>query len=55
MPGFALFYGAILLGEPITVSVLVGMALILAGVAMGSGLVRPRRQGEQAVDPAPAP
>jgi drug/metabolite transporter (DMT)-like permease len=55
MPGLALFYGAILLGEPITVSVLLGMALILAGVALGSGLVRPLRRSEQAVDPAPAP
>jgi drug/metabolite transporter (DMT)-like permease len=37
MPGFALAYGAVLLDEPITVSALVGLALILLGVALGSG------------------
>ena len=37
MPGFALFYGAALLDEPITVAALAGLALILAGVALGSG------------------
>jgi drug/metabolite transporter (DMT)-like permease len=37
MPGFALVYGAILLDEPLTVGALVGLALILAGVALGSG------------------
>ena len=55
MPGFALFYGALLLGESITVSVLVGLALILLGVALGSGLVRPFRRSEQAVGTAPVP
>jgi drug/metabolite transporter (DMT)-like permease len=37
MPAFALVYGAALLDEPITVSVLAGLALILGGVALGSG------------------
>jgi hypothetical protein len=38
-----------LLGEPLTVEELAGMALILGGVAVGSGAVRiPRRE------PAPA-
>jgi drug/metabolite transporter (DMT)-like permease len=55
MPGFALFYGALLLNEPITVSALAGLALILAGVALGSGLARPLRRGEEAVGPAPVP
>jgi drug/metabolite transporter (DMT)-like permease len=45
----ALVYGLTLLGEPLTVEELVGMALILGGVAFGSGAVRmPRRE------PAPA-
>jgi drug/metabolite transporter (DMT)-like permease len=37
MPGFALAYGAVLLDEPVTVAALVGLALILLGVALGSG------------------
>ena len=40
MPGFALAYGAILLGEPVTLAALGGLALILAGVALGSGAGR---------------
>ncbi|MCS7005990.1 MAG: DMT family transporter [Thermoleophilia bacterium] len=40
MPGFALVYGAILLGEPITWAAAGGLVLILLGVALGSG-VRP--------------
>ena len=55
MPGFALFYGALLLGESITISALAGLVLILAGVALGSGLARPLRRGEEAVGQAPAP
>src|ERR671935_551592 len=51
LPVTALFYGAGLLGEPITVEELVGLVLILAGVALGSGLVRPARRRA----PAPAP
>jgi len=37
MPGFALVYGAAILGEPLTVAALGGLALILLGVALGSG------------------
>ncbi|MFN8223204.1 MAG: DMT family transporter [Gaiellales bacterium] len=37
MPAFALTYGAILLEEPIRLSSLAGLALILSGVALGSG------------------
>ena len=43
MPGFALVYGALLLDEPITPLVLAGLALILAGVALGSGWSRGSR------------
>jgi drug/metabolite transporter (DMT)-like permease len=40
LPGFALVYGALLLDEPITAAALGGLALILAGVALGSGALR---------------
>ena len=40
MPGFALVYGALLLDEEITVAALAGLGLILAGVALGSGVLR---------------
>jgi drug/metabolite transporter (DMT)-like permease len=44
LPAFALFYGTVLLGEAVTVQKLVGLALILGGVALGAGVVRlPRR------------
>jgi drug/metabolite transporter (DMT)-like permease len=44
MPGFALFYGAVLLGEPLRASMLEGLGLILGGVALGSGVWRPLRR-----------
>jgi len=37
MPLFAITYGAVLLGEPITAAMLGGFGLILAGVALASG------------------
>jgi drug/metabolite transporter (DMT)-like permease len=40
LPVTALAYGAVLLGEPVTVATLAGLVLILGGVAMGSGRVR---------------
>ena len=51
MPITALLYGALLLDETITALMLVGLALILAGVALGSGLLRPSPSPE-AVEPA---
>ena len=51
MPITALLYGALLLDETITALMLVGLALILAGVALGSGLLRPSPAPE-AVEPA---
>jgi drug/metabolite transporter (DMT)-like permease len=41
LPPTALLYGALLLDEPVTVAEGAGLALILLGVAVGSGLVRP--------------
>ena len=39
LPGFALFYGVTLLGEPLTMAELGGLALILGGVTLAAGLV----------------
>jgi drug/metabolite transporter (DMT)-like permease len=50
LPVTALFYGASLLGEPITVEELAGLVLILAGVALGSGIIGAARRRA----PAPA-
>ena len=43
MPGFALTYGALILDESITLAALAGLALILLGVALGSGVLRTGR------------
>jgi drug/metabolite transporter (DMT)-like permease len=44
LPVFALAYGALILDEPLRLSALLGLVLILGGVALGSGMVRlPRR------------
>ncbi len=51
LPVIALFYGAVFLDEPLRATAIVGLALILGGVALGSGLVRPLRRQE----PIPAP
>ena len=39
LPGFALFYGATILGEPIMGAKIAGLGLILAGVTLASGLI----------------
>ena len=49
LPVTALFYGAGLLGEPITVEEIAGLVLILIGTALGSGALRLARR-----EPAPA-
>ncbi|MDP8911671.1 MAG: DMT family transporter [Actinomycetota bacterium] len=51
MPPIALVYGALLLGEEITVTMLAGLGLILLGVALGSGAMRTFRRAA----PAPTP
>jgi drug/metabolite transporter (DMT)-like permease len=44
LPVFALAYGALILDEPLRLNALLGLVLILGGVALGSGMVRlPRR------------
>ncbi len=45
MPGFALVYGALILDERLTAAALIGLALILVGVALGSGAMKLRRRG----------
>jgi drug/metabolite transporter (DMT)-like permease len=46
MPLFAVFYGATILDEPLRWSALAGLALILLGVALGSGVLLLRRRAE---------
>jgi drug/metabolite transporter (DMT)-like permease len=43
IPAFALLYGSLILDEPLRPSMLVGLGLILGGVALGSGVWRPQR------------
>ena len=47
LPATALIYGVLLLGEPLTWEELAGMALILGGVALGSGAVKLPRRGSR--------
>ena len=42
VPALALVYGAVFLGEPVTASAVGGLLLILAGVALGTGVVGSR-------------
>jgi drug/metabolite transporter (DMT)-like permease len=51
MPPIALVYGAVLLGEPITAGSLGGLALILLGVAVGSGALRLARRAPAMQEP----
>jgi drug/metabolite transporter (DMT)-like permease len=44
IPAFALLYGSLILDEPLRPSMLVGLGLILGGVALGSGVWRPQRR-----------
>ena len=49
LPGFALLYGATILGEPLTVAKVGGLALILVGVTLASGLLAIGRRSARAV------
>jgi drug/metabolite transporter (DMT)-like permease len=44
LPAFALVYGAVFLGEALTIQKLAGLLLILGGVGLGSGAVRVARR-----------
>jgi drug/metabolite transporter (DMT)-like permease len=46
LPPFALFYGVTLLDERLTANAILGLVLILAGVALGAGLSLTRRTRE---------
>ena len=48
MPVFAIGYGALFLSEPVTAGMLVGLGLILVGVALGSGLLLASRRPKTA-------
>jgi drug/metabolite transporter (DMT)-like permease len=48
IPVTALAYGAAILDEPLTLNALLGLALILLGVALGSGVARIARRGTPA-------
>ncbi|MFY9578680.1 MAG: DMT family transporter [Gaiellaceae bacterium] len=48
VPSIALAYGVLLLGEPLTVAAVAGLALVLAGVALGTGVVKAARPRVQA-------
>lgn len=48
IPCFAVVYGALLLDEEVSGSALLGLALILGGVGLGSGAVRLRRRAIEA-------
>ena len=48
MPAFAIGYGALFLDEPVTAAMVAGLGLILAGVALGSGVATASRQPKTA-------
>jgi drug/metabolite transporter (DMT)-like permease len=52
-PGIALFYGALLLDEPVTPASIGGLVLILSGVALASRRTAVARRAEEAV-PSPS-
>jgi len=53
LPATALVYGVTLLGESLTVQELIGMVLILGGVALGSGAIQLLRREPAPATPAP--
>ena len=48
VPSLALVYGAVFLDESVTMVSLLGLAFVLAGVALGTGSVRRSRQARAA-------
>jgi drug/metabolite transporter (DMT)-like permease len=59
LPPTALLYGVLILDEEITLNAALGLVLILAGVALGSGagrgLLLRRRRGREAAPATPRP
>jgi drug/metabolite transporter (DMT)-like permease len=55
LPPMALFYGVTILDEQIHLNAVLGLVLILAGVALGSGLFQLGRSRTRAEEPAAAP
>ncbi len=53
LPGMALVLGIVFLDEPLTVAAVAGLALVLLGVALGSGMLRPSRRRQPATVHAP--
>jgi drug/metabolite transporter (DMT)-like permease len=54
LPVIALVLGALILDEPVEATALIGLVLILSGVAFGSGMVKPVRRRQVApISPAP--
>jgi drug/metabolite transporter (DMT)-like permease len=53
LPGMALVLGMVFLDEPLTVAAVVGLALVLLGVALGSGMLLPSRRRQPATAHAP--
>ena len=52
IPPIALLYGVVLLDEPLTLNAVAGLVLVLAGVALGSGVLRFTRGREPEAVPA---
>ncbi len=50
LPPFALVYGALFLRERITVETLIGLALVIVGILLANGALRPGRLQQQAVE-----
>jgi drug/metabolite transporter (DMT)-like permease len=46
MPAYAIAFGALFLSEPVTVGMLIGLGLILGGVALGSGAALASRRAK---------
>jgi drug/metabolite transporter (DMT)-like permease len=53
LPGMALVLGIVFLDEALTVAAVAGLALVLLGVALGSGMLRPSRRRQPATVHAP--